>query len=78
MHDEAPHIVSDVAEADFDVRPVETDGPDFHAHAVFLIGEDVFDEGADFRSCGVAAPYVIRHRLPRRLLSVDVGDQAVL
>ena len=48
MHDEAAHIISDVAKADFDLGSVETNGSDFHAHMVFLIGEDVFHKGADF------------------------------
>lgn len=47
MKDEAPHVVGDVDEADLDPRPLEADGPDLHPQAVFLIGEDMLDEGAD-------------------------------
>ena len=78
MHDEPAHIVGDVAQADFDFVSVEADGSDRHSHTAFLICKDMFDEGADFRPCGVAAPDVIWHRSPWRLLSVDVGNKAVL
>lgn len=76
MHDEPPHIVGDVAQADFDGRPVDADGSDFHTHAVLLVGEDVLNEGPDLRPRGVAAPYVARHRFARRLFPMDVADKA--
>ena len=48
MHDKPAHIVSDVAKADFDRGSGDTDGSDFHAHTMFLIGKDMLNKGPDF------------------------------
>jgi len=77
VHDEPPHIVSDVAKADFDPGSVEADGPNLHPHTVFLVGEDMLDERANLGSRGVAAADVLRHRLAFRFLPMDVANQAV-
>ena len=47
MKDKPPDGVGDVGDADFDFGARKADGPDLHPHAMFLIGEDVLDKGAD-------------------------------
>ena len=78
VEDQLAHVVGDVGEADFDFGPRDADGPDLHPHAVFLIGEDVFDQAADFRLRRIAATDRRRHRPALRLPAMDVRDDAVL
>src|SRR6185436_9224644 len=46
--DEACEIVGEIGHADLERRPGHADGPDEHAHAPFLMGEDMLDAGTDF------------------------------
>jgi hypothetical protein len=47
VKDDAAHVVGDVGDADFDSGAVDAEGSHPYPYTALLIGEDVFDEGAE-------------------------------
>lgn len=76
--DEAGKIVGKVGHADLRPGAGDADGAHEQAHPGFLLREDVFDEGAGFRSPPIGPRRRLAHRPTLRFLLMDVTDVAVL
>ena len=70
--DEAGEIVGEIGHADLGPGPCDADHVHEQAHAGFLVGKDVLDEGADLRAAAVGARHRLAHRPALWLLLVDV------
>jgi len=76
--DEACEVVGEVGHADLGPGPRYSDGTHEHAHAGFLLREDMLDAGADPGASTVGARRRLAYRPALRLLLMNVGDVTVL
>jgi len=75
MEDQAIEIVGDIGEREFGLGAGHADGADEQPEPVLLMGEDMFNPGADRRLCRIGPCDILRHRLARRLAAVNAADQ---
>ena len=47
MEDQAVHVVCEISKRQFSFGPLDTNGANEQTKAVFLMGEDMLDPGAD-------------------------------
>ena len=75
MEDEPVEVLGDMGEDEFRLRARQANGADEQPEPVLLVGEDVFDMGTDRRFRGMGARDILRHRLDRRLATMDAAGQ---
>ena len=78
MEDQAVEVVGEVGECQFGFGAGQPDGADEQAEAVFLMGEDVLDPGADGGFLEVGGAGAFRHWFAVRLAAVNAADEVVL
>lgn len=77
MEHQTVHVVCKIGEGEFDLGPGQTDGADEQAEAIFLMGEDVLNSGADGGFFAIGAGSCLRHRLSIRLAAVNAAGEHI-
>ncbi len=77
VEDQAVHVLGQIDERDLGLGAVQADGADGQAHDCLLLGEHLFDPGADLGLRGIPAPDMLRHRLAPGLAAMDAADPAL-
>lgn len=77
VEDQAIEVPGEIGECEFGLPTMDAVGADVESKAVLLVGQDMFNPGADRGLCRIRARDVHRHRLALGLAAMDAAFEYI-